>query len=195
MSGMNSPAVRIGEANDSIVFTTGRTSLGAVLLAHSADGVCAILLGDDPQRLAHDLRAHFVGARLVEDDCGLQQALAVVVEAIERPGPSFELPLDIRGTEFQRKVWRILREIPPGAPTSYAEVARRIGAPKALRAVAGACAANVLALAIPCHRVVRSNGSLSGYRWGMERKRILLQREAEWKAATTGSACSAAILR
>ncbi len=157
------PAAETGEE---IAYAISESSLGAFLVAQSSLGVCAILLGDDRRRRVQELRARFADARLVADDPGLDDAIAAVKGAIEQPRRPLDLPLDIRGTDFQRKVWSVLREIPPGTTTSYAEVARRIGSPKALRAVAGACAANVLALAIPCHRVLRSNGSLSGYRWG-----------------------------
>jgi len=162
---------------EKIVFTTASAALGEILVARSAAGVCAILLGDDRRRLVQELTTHFAGALLVEDGPSLTEATAAVVAAVENPGKALDLQLDIRGTDFQKKVWTALRNIPPGDPTSYSEIARRIGSPRSLRAVAGACAANVLALAIPCHRVLRSNGSLSGYRWGMERKRALLDRE------------------
>ncbi len=165
------------ESAEEITFSFGEASLGAILVAQSSRGVCAILLGDDCPKLVQELRDHFAEARLVADNARLTDTIAAVVDAIERPQHPLELQLDVRGTEFQRKVWRVVREIPPGTTTSYAEIARRIGSPKALRAVAGACAANVLAFAIPCHRVLRSNGSLSGYRWGMARKRALLNRE------------------
>ena len=169
-----------GQTGSEIVFALGRSSLGEVLVARGGNGICAILLGDEPQRLIRDLGAVFARDRLIEvasPDAALVSAVEQAVQAVEAPWRKFDLPLDIRGTEFQRLVWRELREIPAGTTTSYTEIARRIGAPKALRAVAGACAANVLAIAIPCHRVLRSNGSLSGYRWGMERKRQLIERE------------------
>jgi AraC family transcriptional regulator of adaptative response/methylated-DNA-[protein]-cysteine methyltransferase len=169
------------QAGSEIVFALGCSSLGKVLVARGAHGICAILLGDEPQRLIRDLGALFARDRLIEvgtrEDAALLSALHAAEQAVEAPWRKFDLPLDIGGTEFQRRVWRELREIPAGTTTSYTEIARRIGAPKALRAVAGACAANVLAIAIPCHRVLRSNGSLSGYRWGMERKRQLIERE------------------
>jgi AraC family transcriptional regulator of adaptative response/methylated-DNA-[protein]-cysteine methyltransferase len=173
--------VHAGETGSEIAFALGCSSLGSVLVARrkggDARGVCAILLGDDPQQVIRELGAHFAGAALIEGDPELEQSIAAASEAVERPWRPLDLPLDIRGTDFQKKVWDALRKIPPGTTTSYAQVAQTIGAPKALRAVAGACAANRLALAIPCHRVLRSNGSLSGYRWGMERKRRLLERE------------------
>lgn len=173
------------QAGSEIAFALGCSSLGKVLVARGAHGICAILLGDEPQRLIRDLGALFARDRLIEvgtrEDAALSSSLEEAVhaaeQAVEAPWRKFDLPLDIRGTEFQLRVWRELREIPAGTTTTYTEIARRIGAPKALRAVAGACAANVLAIAIPCHRVLRSNGSLSGYRWGMERKRQLIERE------------------
>jgi AraC family transcriptional regulator of adaptative response/methylated-DNA-[protein]-cysteine methyltransferase len=177
MSGALKNSSAAGETGEKIAFATASAWLGEILVARSACGVCAIFLGDTRRRLVRELTAHFAGARLIEDGPSLADAVAAVVAAVEQPDCPIDLQLDIRGTDFQKKVWSVLREIPPGAPTSYSEVARRIGSPKALRAVAGACAANVLALAIPCHRVLRSNGSLSGYRWGMERKRALLERE------------------
>jgi AraC family transcriptional regulator of adaptative response/methylated-DNA-[protein]-cysteine methyltransferase len=176
-----------GEAGETIFFATLSASLGEILVAGSASGVCAIFLGDDRPRLVRDLTMHFVGAQLVEDDSSLADATTAVAAAVDDPGRPLDFPLDIRGTDFQKKVWAALRKIPPGVPTSYSEIARGIGSPKALRAVAGACAANVLALAIPCHRVLRKNGALSGYRWGMERKRALLDRE---KSACSNPASS-----
>lgn len=183
MSGMKAKPVRPHEAGAEIAFALGRTSLGSLLVARQkgldSGGVCAILLGDDPQQVIRQLRAQFAGAVLIEDDSGLDDLVAAACEAVEKPWRPLDLPLDIRGTDFQKKVWAALREIPPGTTTSYAQVAQNIGASKSLRAVAGACAANVLAVAIPCHRVLRANGSLSGYRWGMERKRRLLEREKQ----------------
>jgi AraC family transcriptional regulator of adaptative response/methylated-DNA-[protein]-cysteine methyltransferase len=166
-----------GSAGPEIAFVLGRSSLGRILIARGDRGVCAILLGDEPKDMIAELGAHFATDRLVEGESSLDAPLAAVVEASEEPWRKLNFPIDVRGTPFQRRVWDELRDIPPGTTTSYAEIAKRIGAPKALRAVAGACAANVLALAIPCHRVVRSNGSLSGYRWGLERKRLLIARE------------------
>ncbi len=162
----------------SIHLTVGDCSLGSVLVAATEKGVCAILLGDEPEALVRDLRDHFPGARLIERDEDFDRLAAEVVDLVEAPACGFDLPLDVRGTDFQRRVWRALREIPAGATASYKDIAHRIGAPKAVRAVARACASNVLAVAIPCHRVVRNDGALSGYRWGVERKRHLLDREA-----------------
>jgi AraC family transcriptional regulator of adaptative response/methylated-DNA-[protein]-cysteine methyltransferase len=161
-----------------IRFALGRCSLGAILVAASERGICAILLGDDPELLARDLQDRFPRASLIGGDAGLESWVEQVVGLVEAPGIGVNLPLDIRGTAFQQRVWQALRDIPSGQTVSYGEIARRIGLPRAVRAVAGACAANALAVAIPCHRVVRTDGSLSGYRWGIERKRALLEREA-----------------
>jgi AraC family transcriptional regulator, regulatory protein of adaptative response / methylated-DNA-[protein]-cysteine methyltransferase len=147
-------------------------------VAASERGVCAILLGDDPEVLARDLEDRFPEATLIGGDAAFERLVARVVELVEAPGAGLDLPLDPRGTAFQRRVWQTLREIPAGGTASYSEIADRIGAPSAVRAVASACAANPLAVAVPCHRVVRRDGRLSGYRWGVERKRTLLQREA-----------------
>jgi AraC family transcriptional regulator of adaptative response/methylated-DNA-[protein]-cysteine methyltransferase len=135
-------------------------------------------LGDGPDRLAHDLQDRFPRAKLIGGDAEFEQLVATVVGFVEAPGLGLSLPLDVRGTAFQQRVWKALRDIPAGQTASYAEIAGRIGAPKSVRGVAQACGANALAVAIPCHRVVRSDGSLSGYRWGVERKRTLLAREA-----------------
>ena len=156
----------------------GQTSLGAILVASSAKGVASILLGDDPEALVRDLQDRFPNARLIGADRDYEHLVARVVGFVETPGSGLNLPVDVRGTAFQRRVWQALQAIPVGKKVTYAEVARRIGSPKAVRAVAGACAANNLAVAIPCHRVVRTDGSLSGYAWGVERKRVLLDREA-----------------
>ena len=172
---------RAGGLGETLRFAIGETSLGSILVASSATGIAAILLGDDPEALARDLQNRFPAARLVGADRDDEAVVAAVVAAIETPRPGFEalsdLPLDVRGTAFQQRVWQALRRIPAGETLSYAEVARRVGAPDAVRAVAGACAANSLAVAIPCHRVVRSDGALSGYAWGVERKRAILDRE------------------
>lgn len=174
-AGENRPAPASG---GEIRFAVGGGALGAILLAASERGVCAILLGDEPDILLGELRERFPAASLTGGDADLGRLVGRVAGFIEAPRQGLELPLDIRGTAFQRRVWEVLRQIPPGETLSYAEVARRIGAPTAVRAVARACGANALALAIPCHRVVRSDGELSGYRWGVERKRALLEREA-----------------
>jgi AraC family transcriptional regulator, regulatory protein of adaptative response / methylated-DNA-[protein]-cysteine methyltransferase len=166
------------EAGTNIFFTVGECSLGSVLVAQSARGVCSILIGEDPARLAQDLRHRFPKANLVASVNGQEELVAQVAGLIEKPGAGLDLPLDVRGTAFQQLVWEVLQRIPPGSTASYTDIARQIGVPGAVRAVARACGANVLAVAIPCHRVIRNDGSLSGYRWGAERKRALLAREA-----------------
>ncbi|XXS79706.1 bifunctional DNA-binding transcriptional regulator/O6-methylguanine-DNA methyltransferase Ada [Sorangium sp. So ce176] len=176
--GMTPTRYRAGGANMDVLFAIGECSLGSILVAATARGVCAILLGDDPEELAHDLERRFPRARLIGGDAAFEQLVAKVVGLVESPRVGVELPLDVRGTAFQQRVWQALRDIPAGATASYSEIAGAIGAPGAARAVAKACAANALAVAIPCHRVVRNDGDLSGYRWGVERKRALLDREA-----------------
>jgi AraC family transcriptional regulator, regulatory protein of adaptative response / methylated-DNA-[protein]-cysteine methyltransferase len=177
MLGMTPTDYRAGGANAEIRFAIGQCSLGAILVARSERGVCAILLGDDPEKLARDLQDRFPRAMLIGGDAEFEALVAKVVGYVEAPGIGLDLPLDVRGTAFQQRVWQVLREIPAGTTATYSEIAARIGAPRSVRAVAGACAANPLAVAIPCHRVVRNDGGLSGYRWGVERKRTLLQRE------------------
>lgn len=177
MLGMTPTAYRAGGANAEIRFAIGECSLGALLVARSMRGVCAILLGDDPDALARTLRARFPNARLSGEEPGFVELVSRVAAHVEMPSTSLDLPLDIRGTCFQQRVWQALRQIPIGTTATYGEIARRIGATKAARAVAQACAANLLAVAIPCHRVVCGDGALSGYRWGVERKRTLLNRE------------------
>jgi AraC family transcriptional regulator of adaptative response/methylated-DNA-[protein]-cysteine methyltransferase len=179
MLGMTPSQYRAGGCNEDIRFAVGQSSLGAVLVASSARGVASILLGDDPEELVRDLQDRFPKARLIGADRAYERLVAHVIGCVETPDRCLDLPLDVRGTAFQQRVWRALRDIPPGETASYAEIARRIGAPRAVRAVAGACAANDHAVAIPCHRVVRHDGGLSGYRWGVERKRALLAREAK----------------
>jgi AraC family transcriptional regulator of adaptative response/methylated-DNA-[protein]-cysteine methyltransferase len=179
MLGMTPLAFREGGSNASIHFAIAQCSLGAVLVACSERGVCAILLGDEPQALLDDLHLRFPKAHLVGADAAFEQVVAKVLSFIETPKSGLDLPLDIRGTAFQQRVWQALGKIEPGTTASYAQVAASIGAPNAVRAVAGACAANALAVAIPCHRVVRTDGGLSGYRWGVERKRTLLDRERQ----------------
>ena len=175
--GMKPGDYRAAGQNNDIHFAVGQCSLGAILVAQSERGVCAILLGDDPHQLVCDLQDQFRKANLIGADSGFEQLIAKVVGFIEAPAIGLDLPLDVRGTAFQERVWQALREIPLGSTASYAEIAQRIGAPTSMRAVAQACGANRLAVAIPCHRVVRSDGNLSGYRWGVERKRQLLERE------------------
>jgi AraC family transcriptional regulator of adaptative response/methylated-DNA-[protein]-cysteine methyltransferase len=148
------------------------------MVAQRERGVCAILLGDNPDALVRDLQDRFPRAELVDGDSTFEQTVANVIRFVESPRVGLDLPLHVRGTVFQQRVWQALRRIPVGLTASYAEIAARVGVPGGARAVAQACAANALAVAIPCHRVVRTDGSLSGYRWGVERKRTLLQREA-----------------
>lgn len=179
MLGMSPTAFRAGGSKASIHFAIAQCSLGAVLVACSERGVCAILLGDEPQALLDDLQRRFPKATLVGGDADFEAIVAKVLGFIEAPRAGLDLPLDIRGTAFQQRVWQALARIEPGTTASYAEVAASIGAPNAVRAVAGACAANALAVAVPCHRVVRTDGGLSGYRWGVERKRELLARERQ----------------
>ena len=152
--------------------------MGGMLVAHGERGVCAVLLGDDRDALQRELATRFPGATFTEGDDAAHAAAARVVAAIDDPARAHDVALDARGTPFQRLVWQALREIPRGTTATYTEIAARIGLPSAARAVAGACAANPLAVVVPCHRVVRSDGGLSGYRWGVERKRALLAREA-----------------
>jgi AraC family transcriptional regulator of adaptative response/methylated-DNA-[protein]-cysteine methyltransferase len=178
MLGMTPSQYRAGGTNEEIRFAVGQASLGALLVASSTKGIAAILLGSDPDQLVRDLQDRFPKARLVGGDPGYEELVARVVGFVEAPGIGLDLPLDVRGTAFQQRVWKALREIPTGATVSYAEIARRIGSPSAVRAVASACAANNLAVAIPCHRVVRNDGGLSGYAWGVERKAALLRKEA-----------------
>jgi AraC family transcriptional regulator of adaptative response/methylated-DNA-[protein]-cysteine methyltransferase len=175
--GMEPARYRRGGAGSRIRFGVGACSLGAVLVAATETGVCAILLGDDPDALVRDLQDRFPAADLVGGDADFEAWMARVVGLVEAPGQGHDLPLDIGGTAFQQRVWTALRAIPPGTTATYADIARAIGAPGSSRAVALACGANRLAVAIPCHRVVRSDGALSGYRWGVARKRDLLTRE------------------
>ncbi len=167
-----------GGTDAAIAYTVGECFLGQILVAATAIGICAILLGDDAAELVADLSARFPNATIARGDLGFERTTAEVIAFVEAPATGLGLPLDIRGTVFQHKVWQALREIPPGQTLSYASLADRIGRPGAVRAVAGACAANAIAVAIPCHRIVKSDGALSGYRWGVARKRALLDREA-----------------
>lgn len=161
-----------------IRFALAQCSLGAVLVASSAKGVCAIAIGDDPEPLLQDLQDRFPSAELIGGDADFESLVATVIAFIEVPKLGLNLPLDVQGTVFQQRVWQALREIPCGSTETYSELASRIGLPKAVRAVASACAANTLAVAIPCHRVIRQDGSLSGYRWGVARKQALLTKES-----------------
>jgi AraC family transcriptional regulator of adaptative response/methylated-DNA-[protein]-cysteine methyltransferase len=172
------PCKRCKPNQPSIRFGVGETSVGSILVARSDRGVCSILMGDHPRQLVRDLRDRFPRANLIEEDGDSHGLVMKVVNFVEAPAANLHLPLDVRGTAFQRRVFQALLEIPLGSTASYADIANRIGSPKSVRAVARACGANPLALAIPCHRVVRNDGTLSGYRWGVERKRVLLEREA-----------------
>ena len=179
MLGMRPRAFRAGgDSNTLIQFAIAPCSLGHVLVAGTAAGICAILLGSDPAALIADLHARFAQAQLADAAAGFKQNISAVVALVEAPQAGHNLPLEVRGTAFQMRVWQQLQRIPAGSTCSYAALAQSLGTPGAARAVAGACAANPLAVAIPCHRVVRADGALSGYRWGVERKRELLRREA-----------------
>jgi AraC family transcriptional regulator of adaptative response/methylated-DNA-[protein]-cysteine methyltransferase len=161
-----------------------KSSLGMVLVAQSENGISAVLIGNDGEALRRDLAKRFPMASIGEANAVTRHFARQVIEYIESPGGELDVPVDLRGTEFQRAVWQVLRNIPAGVTVSYTDIARQLGKPTAVRAVARACAANPLAVLIPCHRVVRSDGNLSGYRWGIERKRTLLQREADRKRPT-----------
>ncbi len=175
---MNMIKQRGADARVAIGFAVAGCSLGVLLVARSARGVCAILLGDEADHLERDLQRRFPAVRLVRGGRELEPITRQVIDLVESRASSPGVPLDLQGTAFERRVWSALRRIPAGRTASYAQIAARIGAPKAVRAVARACAANKLAVAVPCHRVVRSDGALSGYRWGVARKRMLLAREA-----------------
>lgn len=176
--GMSPSDYRAGGSNQKISYAIAPCSLGLVLAAFSTKGACAILLGDDAQLLEADLIRRFPAADCVQQSAELAALMQQVVSLIAEPATAIDFPLDIRGTAFQQQVWQSLQQIPPGRTRSYSEVAASMGKPSAVRAVASACAANPLALVVPCHRVLRSDGSLSGYRWGLERKQALLDREA-----------------
>ncbi|QJE03304.1 bifunctional DNA-binding transcriptional regulator/O6-methylguanine-DNA methyltransferase Ada [Massilia forsythiae] len=176
--GMTPRRYRAGGSGEAIRFAVAACSLGALLVAATGKGICAILLGDDPEPLVRDLQERFPRAKLVGAEAEFERTVAQVVALVEAPRLGLDLPLDVRGTAFQQRVWQALRQIPAGRTVSYAELAERLGMPQGARAVAGACAANPAAIAIPCHRVVRLDGALSGYRWGIERKRTLLARES-----------------
>jgi AraC family transcriptional regulator of adaptative response/methylated-DNA-[protein]-cysteine methyltransferase len=178
MLGMTPSQYRAGGAATEIRCAVAACSLGLCLVAASGRGVCAIFFGDSAPALRAELARRFPRARLADGDRAFEATVARVVACVETPRLGLDLPLDVRGTAFQHRVWRALRDIPAGTTATYAEIARRIGAPRAVRAVAGACAANPVAVAIPCHRVVRNDGELAGYRWGLPRKRALLARES-----------------
>lgn len=168
----------VAAMNTHIHFDIGSSTLGQVLVAMNDKGVCAILLGDSPAGVQRELRGRFPSAQLEQNAARLARVLPQVIAFADGRGAALDVPLAAAGTEFQQRVWRALRGIPSGKTYSYADIARRIDAPKSFRAVAQACGANPLALVIPCHRVVRNDGALSGYRWGVARKRALLAREA-----------------
>ena len=176
--GMTPSNYRAGGSQTEIRFAVGECSLGSILVAQSDRGICAILLGDDPDSLVRELQDQFPKANLIGGDAGFERLVAKVVGFVEAPALGLDLPLDVRGTAFQQRVWQALRNIPAGSTASYKDVAKLIGSPNSVRAVAQACGANTMAVAIPCHRVVRNDGALSGYRWGVERKRALLEKEA-----------------
>lgn len=175
--GMTPRSYKSGGAGTALKVAVAQCSLGALLVAASVKGVAAILLGDDPDVLLRDVQDRFPKAQFTGGDAAFEKLVQQVIALIERPGATHRLPLDVQGTAFQQQVWKALTAIRPGTTASYQDIARQIGKPSAVRAVAGACAANALAVAIPCHRVVRTDGNLSGYRWGIERKRELLSRE------------------
>jgi AraC family transcriptional regulator of adaptative response/methylated-DNA-[protein]-cysteine methyltransferase len=177
MLGATPTQYRAGGAGEEIRFAVGQSSLGAILVASSAKGVVSILIGDEPDALVRALQDRFSKADLIGGDASYEALVSQVVGFVEAPALGLDLPLDVRGTAFQQRVWQALRDVASGQTVSYTELARRISAPKSVRAVAGACAQNTIALAIPCHRVIRTDGTLSGYRWGIERKRRLLARE------------------
>ncbi|WP_082884081.1 bifunctional transcriptional activator/DNA repair enzyme AdaA [Achromobacter ruhlandii] len=177
--GMTPTAFRKDGEGVEIRFAVGQCALGALLVAASDTGICEIALHEDPEQLVRNLQDRFKAARLIGADREFEQWMAAVVGFVENPSVGLHLPLDVRGTAFQRRVWEALREIPVGATVTYTDIAERIGSPRSVRAVARACATNNIALAIPCHRVVRTDGSLAGYRWGIERKRELIEREAK----------------
>jgi AraC family transcriptional regulator of adaptative response/methylated-DNA-[protein]-cysteine methyltransferase len=178
MLGMKPASFRKGGAGADIRFAVGECSLGSILVAESERGVCAIQLGSDPEELVRKFQDQFPRANLIGGDREFERLVARVVALVETPARKSDLPLDIRGTAFQQRVWQALRRIPVGRTATYSEIARRIGSPKAVRAVAHACATNRIAVAIPCHRVIRTDGDLAGYRWGVERKQALLDRES-----------------
>lgn len=177
--GMSPATFRDGGAHAVIRYAVGRCSLGAILVAATDKGVCAIQLGDDPADLRQELTSRFPKARLVKGDHALERQVAQVIAFVDAPQGSLALPLDVRGTAFQHRVWQELRQIRMGETATYTEIAARIGSPQAVRAVASACASNPVAVAVPCHRVVRKGGALGGYRWGLARKRKLLDRERQ----------------
>lgn len=176
--GMKPSTFRAGGAGEQIRFAIAECSLGPILVASTEQGICAILIDDDPDFLVKDLQDRFPRAELIGAEPEYEQVVSRVVGMVEQPSVGLDLPLDVRGTAFQQRVWQVLRAIPSGRRVTYAELAELAGVPRGARAVASACAANAIAVAIPCHRVVRNDGSISGYRWGVDRKAALLNREA-----------------
>ncbi len=177
--GMKPSEYRNGGQGVRIHFAVAQNYLGWILVATTAKGICAIDLADSPDALRERLHARFPNAKLIQDDPNFRALVSHVLAFLQSPHEGLDLPLDVQGTAFQRRVWMALREIPPGSTASYGDIAARIGNPRAARAVAQACASNPIAVAIPCHRVVRSDGNLGGYRWGKERKRKLLEQESQ----------------
>ena len=175
--------IRAKPENQSIRFAIGECSLGLILVASSQTGICAISLGDEAAQLTNALHHRFPQAQPINGDPDFERLIAKVISFIEAPASKTDLPLDVRGTDFQQRVWQTLQTIPAGSTASYTDIANRIGSPQAVQAVAGACAANRLAVVIPCHRVIRTDGSLSGYRWGVKRKEELLRREYQARQA------------
>jgi len=176
---MNPKAYRNGAAGITITYGLAECFLGWVIVAATERGICAIEFGDDPKTLPQQVQSRFLKARLQKAGSGFGSLIKEVVDFIKTPGNDFNIPLDIQGTAFQQQVWNVLRQIKPGGTVSYTEVAERIGNPNAIRAVAAACASNKLAVVIPCHRVISKDGKLSGYRWGVERKKMLLETERD----------------
>lgn len=170
---------KAGTVGTDIFFALGKCSLGSILVARSDKGICSIQFGDDPILLVRDLQDQFPTDNLIGDEPAYEDMVDQVIRKIDDPKLEFDLPLDVRGTEFQQLVWKAVQQIPAGSTATYSDIAQKIGMPSAARAVAEACAANVLAVAIPCHRVIRADGALSGYRWGVERKRALLESEVQ----------------
>lgn len=177
--GMSPKTFRSGGKNEVLTVAFGRSSLGDILIAASTKGIAAILIGDERDKLASDLKTIFPQAEFIAADRDFENKVTAIVDLVEQPKQTLNLPLDIRGTAFQQRVWKALRAIPLGVTATYTDIAQKIGDPKAVRAVARACATNPLALAVPCHRVVRADGNLAGYRWGVERKRTLIERERQ----------------
>jgi AraC family transcriptional regulator of adaptative response/methylated-DNA-[protein]-cysteine methyltransferase len=174
---------KAGGAGIAMVYAIGECWLGPVLAAATPAGICAIVFGETKEDLLNDLGGRFPAAEIAPADATFSEQFAQILKALEAPHLASRLPLDILGTTFQQRVWAALRQIAPGETATYTQIAERIGSPRAVRAVASACAANHVAIAIPCHRVIRGNGDLAGYRWGLERKRALLEREKDKPSA------------